>query len=79
MLLTGCASTKIIVDKVFIPELTFPEFPLADEMKDNRNGTVSVPASWIVQLEDYHIRIQETEDKYLAQKEIYKRFYRGEK
>lgn len=76
MLLPACASTEFItVDKVIIPELDFPEFPVAGSMTNNRNGTVTVPADWLVKLEEYHIKIQETEDNYNGYKEIYARFY----
>ena len=76
MLLTACASTNVItVDKVIVPEITFPTFPLADSMKDNKDGTVSVPAEWLVRLEEYHIKIQETEENYNGYKEIYEKFY----
>lgn len=76
MLLTACVSTEpIIVEKVVVPEITFPIFPLADSMTDNKNGTVSVPSEWIVRLEEYHIRINSTEDYYNGLKEIYEKFY----
>lgn len=76
MLLTACASTEpIIVEKVVIPEITFPTFPLADSMTDNKDGTVSVPSEWLVRLEEYHIRINATEEYYNGLKEIYENFY----
>lgn len=77
MLLTACVSTDpIIIEKVVVPELTFPPFPLADEMTDNKNGTVSVPSEWLVRLEEYHIRITETQNNYEGLKEIYENFYK---
>lgn len=76
MLLTACASTEpIIVEKVVVPEIVFPVFPIADKMTDNKNGTVSVPSEWIVRLEDYHIRISSTEEYYNRLKENYEKFY----
>ena len=76
MLLTACASTDpIVVEKVVVPEIVFPVFPLADKMTDNKNGTVSVPSEWIVRLEEYHIRINSTEEYYNGLKEIYEQFY----
>lgn len=76
MLLTACVSTEpIIVEKVVVPELTFPIFPLADSMTDNKDGTVSVPSEWLVRLEEYHIRINSTEEYYNGLKEIYESFY----
>lgn len=76
MLLTACVSTEpIIVEKVVIPEITFPIFPLAESMSRNGNGTTSVPDEWIVRLEEYHIRINSTEDYYNGLKEIYENFY----
>ena len=76
MLLTACASTEpIIVEKVVVPEIVFPVFPLADKMTDNKDGTVSVPSEWIVRLEEYHIKINSTEEYYNGLKEIYEQFY----
>lgn len=76
MLLTACASTEpIIVEKMVVPEITFPTFPLADSMTDNKNGTVSVPSEWLVRLEEYHIRINSTEEYYNGLKEVYENFY----
>lgn len=76
MLLTACVSTEpIIVEKVVVPEIVFPVFPLADKMTDNKNGTVSVPSEWIVRLEEYHIKINSTEEYYNGLKEIYEQFY----
>lgn len=72
MLLTACVSTKIItVEKTVVPELTFPIFPYADVMTVNEDGTVSVPSEWLVRLEEYHIRIQETERNYSDLKKLY--------
>lgn len=76
MLLTACVSTEpIIVEKVVVPEITFPIFPLAESMTDNKDGTASVPSEWLVRLEEYHIRINSTEDYYNGLKEIYESFY----
>lgn len=76
MLLTACASTEpIVVEKMVVPEITFPTFPLADSMTDNKDGTVSVPSEWLVRLEEYHIRINSTEDYYNGLKEIYENVY----
>ena len=54
-----------------IPDVDFPEFPLASEIVDNKDGTVTAPAEWIVELEEYRIRIEETEKNYNDLKEIY--------
>lgn len=76
MLLTACVSTEpIIVEKVVVPEIVFPVFPLAEKMTDNKNGTVSVPSEWLVRLEEYHIRINATEDYYNELKDVYENFY----
>lgn len=40
-------------------------------MISNGNGTVSVPAEWIIELEEYRIRLKETEDTYNDLKRIY--------
>ena len=73
-LLTGCASTEIItVEKTVVPEITFPVFPLSDEMTRNADGTVSVPGEWLVRLEEYHIRIGETQRNYEMLRELYEK------
>ena len=73
MPLTACRSTKIVTEQeIVIPELDFPIFPLADQMINNRDGTVTVSADWIVRLEEYRIRIEETEKNYKMIKELYK-------
>ena len=72
MLLLGCVSPQIVtVEKTVVPEIVFPNFPLADKMTDNKDGTVSVPNEWLVRLEEYHIRIGETEKNYEMLKELY--------
>lgn len=79
MLLVACQSTQVItVDKVVVPELTFPAFPLAEKITDNKDGTATVPSDWLVLLEEYHIRILQTQNNYEGLKEIYKNFYRSE-
>ena len=51
MLLTACQSTQVItVEKVTVPDIAFPVFPLAEKMTDNKDGTVTVPSEWIVRL-----------------------------
>ena len=72
MLSTACRSTEVVtVEKTYVPELEFPKFPLADSMKNNKDGTVTVKAEWILLLEEYHIRIEETESNYNMLKELY--------
>lgn len=72
-LLTACASTEIItIEKTVVPSISFPIFPLAESMSDNKDGTVSVPYEWLVRLEEYHIMIEATEKTYNELKEIYK-------
>ena len=55
MLLTGCQSTKIEY-RVYVPTLDTPVFPLAENIRDNKDGTCEVPSEWIVQLEEFHIK-----------------------
>ncbi len=75
MLLTACVSTEpIIVEKVVVPELTFPLFPLADKMTDNKDETVSVSSEWFIRLEEYHIRIEETEKNYNDLRDMYRTY-----
>ena len=66
------------MEKAVVPEITFPTFPLAEEMTDNKDGTVTVPSDWIVRLEEYHIRIKATEEYYDGLREIYEKFYEKE-
>ena len=54
-LLMGCQSTKI---KYKVPEIDFPEFPLAEEIIDNKDGTCTVPTEWIIQLRVYQIKME---------------------
>lgn len=69
-LLQACRSTEIVVE-TRVPLIEFPEFPIADSMTDNKDGTVTVPAQWLVNLEEYHIRIEETQKNYERLKELY--------
>ena len=76
MLLTACQSPQIVtVEKTIVPEISFPIFPLAENMTDNKDGTVTVPSEWVILFEEYHIRINSTEDYYNGLKEIYENFY----
>ncbi|MBQ3746373.1 MAG: hypothetical protein II863_03050 [Kiritimatiellae bacterium] len=74
-LLTACQSDKVVyVDKPVVPELVFPVFPIlaeGDAVRDREAGTVTVPEAWIVRLEEYHIRIKETEKNYCGLKALY--------
>ncbi len=71
-LLLGCLSAKVVtVEKVIVPELDFPTFPLADDMERTSDGMIKVPSEWIVALEEYHIRIEGTEKLYNELKKIY--------
>lgn len=72
MLSTACRSTEIVtVEKTRVPLLDFPEFPLADDMTDNKDGTVTVDSQWIVNLEEYHIRYEEVKKNYQMLKDLY--------
>ena len=44
-----------------IPRISFPAFPELSGAVSNRDGTVSVPEAWIMELAEYKIRIGETE------------------
>lgn len=72
MLLTACQTSKVVtVEKVIIPELSFPIFPTDNQMKNNYDGTVTVTADWIVRLAEYKILIEETQNNYQQIKELY--------
>ena len=64
MLLMSCQSTTIY--KTVVPELTFPDFPVCDEIVQNDNETCTVPSYWIVLLSLYKIRIEQLEKTYNA-------------
>ena len=73
-LLTDCRSTEIVtVEKTRVPLLDFPEFPLADNMTDNKDGTVTVDSQWVVNLEEYHIRYEEVKKNYFLLKSLYEK------
>ena len=72
-LLTSCVSGKIeYIEKPYVPEISFPIFPALDGGIENEDGSVSVPAEWIVELAVYKIRIEETEKNYNELKALYK-------
>ena len=76
MLLTSCLSPKKPAESVrieyFVPELTFPDFPVLTDAVRNNDGTVSVSSDWIVLLAEYKIRIEETEETYNDLRALYK-------
>lgn len=69
MLLTSCVSNTVY--KTVVPEVSFPKFPRAESISDNGDGTCTVSSEWIVQLAEYSIRIQETENNYNQIKSLY--------
>ena len=69
MLLVGCQSLK--TEKIVVPEIEFPEFPLSDEIINNLDGTCTVPTKWIIQLRLYQIEIEKTQKDYEGIKEVY--------
>lgn len=73
-LLTACLSTKtVIIDKTRVPLLEPPEFPIADLMTDNKDGTTTVDSEWIVKLEEFHIRYDELRKNYLMIQKLYEK------
>lgn len=78
-LLMSCASGKIeYIEKPYVPEITFPVFPTLDGGNENEDGSITVPAEWVLQLAEYKIRIEETEKNYNEIKELYKKNYSRE-
>lgn len=69
MLLISCVSNTVY--KTVVPEVSFPKFPRAESIFNNGDGTCTVSSDWIVQLAEYSIRIQETENNYKEIKELY--------
>ena len=69
MLLMSCVSPEYI-EKPFVPDLYFPDFPALEDYK--RNGeSVTVTNEWIKKLAEYKIRIEETEKTYNDIKALY--------
>ena len=78
-LLTSCISAKIeYIDKPVVPEISFPAFPVLENEILNDDGSVTVPADWIVRLAEYKIRIEETEKNYNDLKALYEGDYSRE-
>lgn len=74
MLLTSCNSTKIrYIEKPFVPEISFPTFPVLTEVERNDDGTVSVKEEWLVRLAEYKVLIEETEKNYKELKALYEK------
>lgn len=72
MQLKGCQSVKLVtVDKYVVPPITFPIFPLAEQIIPNEDGTSTVPSDWIINLAEYQLLIEETENNYKELKELY--------
>jgi len=70
MLLMSCQSTSYI-DRPFVPDIYFPDFPPLDSPMRNSDGTVTVSGDWIRRLAEYKIRIEETERTYKTIQKIY--------
>lgn len=70
MLLTSCVSTRTEY-KFIVPDIDFPTFPLADEIRSIGNGKCEVDEDWIINIAEYSIRIQETENNYREIKKLY--------
>ena len=49
---------------MYVPEITFPDFPALSGAVQNTDGTVTVPDAWLVRLAEYRIRIEETRHDY---------------
>lgn len=72
MLLMGCTSTKIkYVEKPYLPELNFSFFPELYGDVRNPDDTVTVPGEWIIQLREFQIHYEETENDYNDLKALY--------
>lgn len=75
----SCASAKIeYVDRPVVPEINFPIFPALENEVLNDDGSVTVPADWILQLAEYKIRIEEMESNYNDLKALYESDYSRE-
>jgi len=63
MPLLNCQSTTDVKKEMYIPEIIFPEFPVLEEY-ERKDGKITVPEEYILQLAEYKIRIEETEQNY---------------
>lgn len=62
------------MEKTVVPDVVFPIFPVLDgAVRDRDARTVTVPEDWIVRLEEYRIRIEETEKTYGDLKALYEK------
>jgi len=77
-LLTSCTTSTEYVSKPVVPGITFPIFPALENETINTDGSVTVPAEWIVRLAEYKIRIKETESNYNDLKALYENDYSRE-
>ena len=69
-----CQSCKTVgteAQKVVVPEIDFPAFPVLVGSVKNENGTVSVPWIYLIRLAEYKIRIEETENTYRDLRAMY--------
>lgn len=69
----SCKTTETAVEKVIVPEIEFPAFPVLVGSVKNENGTVTVPWIYLVRLAEYKIRIEETEKTYRDLRAMYQR------
>lgn len=69
MLLTSCVSNTVY--KTVVPDVDFPQFPLADLISNNGDGTCAVSSEWIVNIAEFSIRYSECENNYKEIKELY--------
>lgn len=63
MPLLNCQSTNDVKKEIYIPEINFPKFPVLEEY-EQKDGKIIVPEEYILQLAEYKIRIEETEQNY---------------
>jgi uncharacterized lipoprotein YajG len=71
LLLTQCASSpEVVTETVLPPAIEFPD-PPAPYGVEYGDGTVTIPAELWVQIAEYYIDVEATEQKYRAIREEY--------
>lgn len=69
-LVVSCKTTDVMQERVIMPELVFPDFPILSSATDN-GDTVTIPKAYFFALAEYKIRIEQTRADYNALREIY--------
>lgn len=79
-LLMSCASGKVVYkDRIVVPSVNYPEFPVLEDAEREKNNRVSVPDSYIVRLAEFKIRYEECVKTYTELRAVYSDIEENEK